>query len=231
MLGLWAWSDDIVAVLFEFLDDDTKLAQSCTDWLYLQHWYIVVPEPAMRVTLWALMGAGGNCEVCHTTGPLTPILRVFSVSAEGSGTGNRDAMGSSVCVLRCLCVIPRHLRRRAFLLLRSPWQDGGRCQPRFDVTHSVGSLCEMHHTCDTCSEKMLTARYVQSSAVAAKCVGSGSLFFRTVCVLFCFTWFAIILSGQETDDMSCGDPLRTRFFVLAVTSCACVRFFYRLKDG
>ena len=63
MLGLQAWSDDLVAVLFEFLDDDTKLAQSCTDWLYVQHWY----------TLWALMGAGGNCDVCHTTGPLTPF--------------------------------------------------------------------------------------------------------------------------------------------------------------
>ena len=61
MLGLRAWSDDLVVVLFEFLEDDTKLAQSCTDWLYVQHWYTVVPDPAMRVTLWALTGAGGNC--------------------------------------------------------------------------------------------------------------------------------------------------------------------------
>ena len=117
MPGIRAWSDDLVAVLFEFLDDDTKLAQSCTDWLYVQHWYTVVPDPAMRVTLWALMGAGGNCEVCHTTGPLTPFCVVFSVSAEGSGTGNRDAMGSSVCVLRCLCVIPWHLRGHGFSLV------------------------------------------------------------------------------------------------------------------
>ena len=29
MLGLRAWSDDLVVVLFEFLDDDTKLARSC----------------------------------------------------------------------------------------------------------------------------------------------------------------------------------------------------------
>ena len=29
MLGLPAWGGDLVAVLFEFLDDDTKLAQSC----------------------------------------------------------------------------------------------------------------------------------------------------------------------------------------------------------
>ena len=46
MLGLRAWGDDLVAVLFEFLDDDLKLAQSCTDWLYVQHWYTVVPDPA-----------------------------------------------------------------------------------------------------------------------------------------------------------------------------------------
>ena len=55
MPGIRAWGDDLVVVLFEFLDDDTKLAQSCTDWLYVQHWYTVVPDPAMRVTLWALM--------------------------------------------------------------------------------------------------------------------------------------------------------------------------------
>ena len=46
MLGLRAWGDDLVAVLFEFQEDDTKLAQSCTDWLYVQHWYTVVPEPS-----------------------------------------------------------------------------------------------------------------------------------------------------------------------------------------
>ena len=71
MLGLRAWGDDLVAVLFEFLDDDTKLAQSCTDWLYLQHWYTVVLDPAMRVKLWALMGAGGNChEYIQDTRPI-----------------------------------------------------------------------------------------------------------------------------------------------------------------
>ena len=32
-LGLWAWSDDLNVILFEFLDDDTTLAQSCRDWL------------------------------------------------------------------------------------------------------------------------------------------------------------------------------------------------------
>ena len=61
MLGLRVWGDDLNVVLFEFLDDDTKLAQSCRNWLYGQHRYTVVPEPSMRVTLSALMGAGGNC--------------------------------------------------------------------------------------------------------------------------------------------------------------------------
>ena len=72
MLGLRAW--DLVVVLFEFLDDDTKLAQSCTDWLYLQHWFTVVPDPTMRVTLWALMGAGGNCHEYIQDTPLHLFL-------------------------------------------------------------------------------------------------------------------------------------------------------------
>ena len=50
------WGDDLNVILFEFLDD-TKLAQSCRNWLYVQHWYNVVPEPSMRVTLWALMAS------------------------------------------------------------------------------------------------------------------------------------------------------------------------------
>ena len=62
MLGLRAWGDDLNVVLFECLDDDTQLAQSCTDWLYVQHWYTVVPQPSMRVTLWALMGVGDDCD-------------------------------------------------------------------------------------------------------------------------------------------------------------------------
>ena len=33
MLGLRAWGDGLIVVLFEFLDDDTKLAQSCRNWL------------------------------------------------------------------------------------------------------------------------------------------------------------------------------------------------------
>ena len=44
MLGLRAWGDGLNGILFEFLDDDTKLAQSCRNWLYVQHWYVVAPE-------------------------------------------------------------------------------------------------------------------------------------------------------------------------------------------
>ena len=44
MLGLRAWGDGLNGILFEFLDDDTKLAQSCRNWLYVQHWYVVAPD-------------------------------------------------------------------------------------------------------------------------------------------------------------------------------------------
>ena len=44
MLGLQAWGDGLNGILFEFLDDDTKLAQSCRNWLYVQHWYVVAPD-------------------------------------------------------------------------------------------------------------------------------------------------------------------------------------------
>ena len=75
MLGLRTWVDDLNVVLFEFLEDDTKLAQSCTDWLYVQHWYTVVPEPSMRVTLWALMGVGTDCDKRTQD---TPPCSIFS---------------------------------------------------------------------------------------------------------------------------------------------------------
>ena len=75
MLGLRAWGDDPNVVLFEFLEDDTKLAQSCTDWLYVQHWYTVVPEPSMRVTLWALMGVVDDCDKRTQD---TPPCSIFS---------------------------------------------------------------------------------------------------------------------------------------------------------
>ena len=78
MLGLRVWGDDLNVVLFEFVDDDTKLAQSCTDWFYVQHWYTVVPDPAMRVTLWALMGVGADCDKRHQD--TSPHFFLFLVS-------------------------------------------------------------------------------------------------------------------------------------------------------
>ena len=81
VLLVGAWGDDLIAVLFEFLDDDAKLAQSCTDWLDVQHWYIVVPDPAMRVTLWALMGAGENCHEYIQDTPLHLFLFLLKRNA------------------------------------------------------------------------------------------------------------------------------------------------------
>ena len=104
MLGLRAWGDDLVVVLLEFLEDDTKLAQSCTDWLYVQHWYTVVPDPATRVTLWALMTSkpssmrldGYLCEVCHTTFLCIPFCGRFLRCKYGR-TVYRDS-DASACV-------------------------------------------------------------------------------------------------------------------------------------
>ena len=106
MPSIRAWGDDLVVVLFEFLDDDTKLAQSCTDWFYVQHWYTVVPDPAMRVTLWALMGAGKDCEVCHTIAPSAPFDGRFHCKHPGKWTKKQRRCGQ-------LCV-------RSALLTRDP---------------------------------------------------------------------------------------------------------------
>ena len=55
MLGLWAWGDGLNDILFEFLDDDTKLAQSCRNWLYVQHWYVVAPDHVPYVVVEIMM--------------------------------------------------------------------------------------------------------------------------------------------------------------------------------
>ena len=78
MLGLRAWVDIVNVALFEFLDDDTKLAQLCTGWLYVQHWNTVVPEPSMRVTLLALMGVGDDCDKRTQDTPLHLFLFLAS---------------------------------------------------------------------------------------------------------------------------------------------------------
>ena len=78
MLGLWTWSVDLNVILFEFLDDDTKLAQSCRNWLY------VVPEPSMRQCTTAVFV---NCvtqffslpNFCGCFSVQTPSVSVFSV--------------------------------------------------------------------------------------------------------------------------------------------------------
>ena len=78
MLGLQAWADGLIVILFEFLDDDTKLAQSCRNWLYVQHWHTVVPELDARDALGA-DGGMRDCRTCHTTGPLSLCFcRLFS---------------------------------------------------------------------------------------------------------------------------------------------------------
>ena len=84
----------------------------------------------------------------------------------------------------------------AFLLLRSPWQDGGCCQPRFDVTHYVGSLCVYRVThlysvppflglipvWHEFSVENLSARYAQSSAAPPNGANSRFLFFFNCCL-------------------------------------------------
>ena len=77
MLGLWAWSDDLNVILLEFLDDDTKLAQSRRDWLYVQRWYTVVLEPSMRVSLWVLMEA--SLRQCTTAIFVKCVTQFFSL--------------------------------------------------------------------------------------------------------------------------------------------------------
>ena len=52
MLGLRAWGDDLIVVLFEFLDE---------------RWYTIVPEPSMRVSLWSecyLLGEWRESQLC-----------------------------------------------------------------------------------------------------------------------------------------------------------------------
>ena len=197
MLGIRAWGDDLVVVLFEFLDDDTKLAQSCTDWLFVQRWCTFVPDPAMRVTLWALMGAGTRCNE-HTQD--SSLRSIFGFSSSHCSMHNHsDCIGGqcstrcSLPALQCTFVYfwsfcSRIFVVTAFLLLRSTWPDGGRCQPRFDVTHQVGSLCELHHTlglstafffvcslCATCSLKIDRA---------LRTVFCRAVFFVFVCYMF-----------------------------------------------
>ena len=77
MLGLWAWSDELNVILFEFLVDDSKLAQSCRKWLHVQHWYTVVPKPSMRLMFWVLMEA--SLRHCTTAVFVRCVTQFFSL--------------------------------------------------------------------------------------------------------------------------------------------------------
>ena len=121
MLGLRAWGDDLNVALFEFLEDDTKLAQSCSDWLYVQHWYTVVPEPSMRVTLWALMGVGDDCDKRTRDTPPCSIFSflshvvlmsatIVSVQADSAVSGVLFPRSCPyLCCASCTCVTRRPL--------------------------------------------------------------------------------------------------------------------------
>ena len=94
MLGFWAWSDDL-QVIFEFLDDDTKLAQSCRNWLHVQHWYVVALDPAMRVTLAALMDIGKDCDKHTQDTPPLYLSVCLSCCLNELGRDQRKSSGFS----------------------------------------------------------------------------------------------------------------------------------------
>ena len=81
MLGLGAWSDDLVVLLVEFLEDDTKLAQFCTDWQNVQHRYTARPGPCNARDA---LGAGGSrrelsrAHASHTAPLFFSFQEVFS---------------------------------------------------------------------------------------------------------------------------------------------------------
>ena len=117
MLGLRAWSDDLNVVLFEFLDDDTMLVQSCTDWLYVQHWHTVVPDLAMRVTLWALMAMIVTSALKTHRLSIFPFSRVVLMSATIASVQADSAVPGVLfprscpylCCASCSCITRRPL--------------------------------------------------------------------------------------------------------------------------
>ena len=140
-LSLRAWDDDLVAVLFEFLDDDTKLAQSCTDWLHVQHWYTVVPEPSMCVTLWALMGAGGNC---HEHMQDTPLHFLAFLGFSHSRSVCHGPLRQQALFRTCLALF-----RDIFLFLAVIWDQKSlaavRWHPRRGRLSVEASLVQLSH--------------------------------------------------------------------------------------
>ena len=107
----------------------TKLAQSCTDWLYVQHWYTVVPEPSMRVTLWALMGVGDDCDKRTQD---TPPCSIFSFLSATIASVQADSAVPGVlfprsCPYLSLCFMQVHRRRCHRSKPASMRYDGGLC--------------------------------------------------------------------------------------------------------
>ena len=87
MLGLRAWSDNLNVILFEFLDDGTKLAQSCT-------------------------GIGKDCDKHRQDTPPRSLLVCLSCCFDKPGRDQRDC-GSSFCVgctlLALVCAVEEDL--------------------------------------------------------------------------------------------------------------------------
>ena len=123
--------------------------------------------------------------------------------------------GQTGLVLSLLVCVPRGISAdTAFLVLCCPRQDHGRCQPRFDVTHHVGSLCGTHHTTGTLDPaslcvvlcvahvfKRLTDHFVQSSAALCfffTCFEEVDRALRALCLCFFATRFAIISNHKST---------------------------------
>ena len=81
-----------------------------------------------KLVPWFLFFASSMC-LLREVGQGTKMLRV------------------ALCAFCVACVCSRGISAdTAFLAFCSPWQNDGRCQPRFDVMHHVGSLCGTHHT-------------------------------------------------------------------------------------
>ena len=184
-------------------------------------------DPTMRVTLWALMGIGKDCEVCHTNGPLTPfcVCSLCLLREVGQGIETLWVALCAFCVAYAVHgktaaaaspgstwrnMSARFVKRITHLDYRSPFL------PLFTVWH-------MFRKCwprDTCSLRPLQWN-----------MSTVDLCSFALCVLFFFTWFAIILSGQETETIWAVEiPTNTVLRARCNELCLC-SFFYRLKDG
>ena len=119
LLGLWARGDDLNVVLFQFLDDETKLAQSCTDWLYVQHWHTVVPGPCNARDALGAHGIRRELSRVHSRhiASLFPFSRVVLISATIASVQADSAVPGvlfprscpHLCCASCSCITRRPL--------------------------------------------------------------------------------------------------------------------------